>query len=494
MNLLKRRILCWPVAGALVVSALVAAGPAVASGQRWLVDVGDVPVSVSAQYPDLVVTSDANLLTINLPTEFDWAPEDLNAPAPTVVWSISQGGVVVGTAEDPPAPDSGTLNGFGSTGSVDFSTLPTDPPVGSGYVFSIHAVWSPFAPENAGDVVDLEVGFEVTADVDGGDVPVDMTFANATNEVRTYDAALEGPLMGGDTLHLSTGSAESPWDWTTGPDVDRAWATRAQVYGGIGVGATDPMDAAQPLDGPFAVSTPDPNLLVVPLPDVIYAGATTVALQVSSRDAPASGPVVTALVNVTTRFTGSASVLTASTKPAVTGTPVFGKTLHATGGTWAPLSSGNWSLGTVTRTYQWYRGASRITGATTSSHVITAADVGHPVSVHVSATIPGYLRATAVSASVVARAAAAPRASVRPTVSGATLVGRTVTAKKGTWTPSPSSYRYQWLDNGASISGATSATYRIPASKRGHTLSCRVTAILAGHLPGISVTTGHRVT
>jgi hypothetical protein len=494
MNLLNSRTLSWSLAGALVVSALVTAGPASASSHRWTVDVGEVPVSVSATYPALSVTSDTNLLNLSLPAEFDWAPADLDAPAPTVTWTIEQAGAIVGAADDPAAPDTGMLNGFGSTASIDFSTLPTDPPVGSGYVLNIHAVWSQFAPADAGDVVDLNIGFDVTADIDGGDVPIDLTFANATTETRTYDVALEGPLAGGDTLHVSTAAAETPWDWTTGPDADHTWDTKAQVYGGIGIGATDPMDPTQALDGPFAISTPDPTLLVVPLPGVIYSGATTVALTVSSRIAPVSGPVVTARVNVGTSFAGSASALVASTKPVITGTPVFGKTLHATAGTWIPTTSGTWTTGSTTLAYQWYRGSTRITGATGASHVVTVADIGRPLTVHVSATIPGYLRTVVSTTAVVGRPAAAPRATVRPTVVGVVSVGHTVTAKKGTWTLTPTSYRYQWLDNGTAIRSAVASTYRIPASRVGHVLSCRVSAVRAGHTTGTALTAGRRVT
>ena len=55
-------------------------------------------------------------------------------------------------------------------------------------------------------------------------------------------------------------------------------------------------------------------------------------------------------------------------------------------------------------------------------------------------------------------------------------MGSTLTAKPGTWSVAGLSYAYQWLRNGATISGATKATYKVVSADAGKSLSVRVTA------------------
>lgn len=69
-----------------------------------------------------------------------------------------------------------------------------------------------------------------------------------------------------------------------------------------------------------------------------------------------------------------------------------------------------------------------------------------------------------------------PANTVAPVVSGTTTVGQTLSCTTGTWTNTPTSYAYQWLNEGASISGATSSTYLLQASDALFDISCRVTA------------------
>ncbi|MDR0482631.1 MAG: hypothetical protein LBH13_05680 [Cellulomonadaceae bacterium] len=67
-----------------------------------------------------------------------------------------------------------------------------------------------------------------------------------------------------------------------------------------------------------------------------------------------------------------------------------------------------------------------------------------------------------------------------PTVSGSAKVGKTVTAKAGTWT-SGTAHAYQWLRNGAVIAGATKSTYTLGAADKGKKVSVKVTGTKAGH-------------
>ncbi|GAA5203511.1 hypothetical protein [Microbacterium jejuense] len=62
-----------------------------------------------------------------------------------------------------------------------------------------------------------------------------------------------------------------------------------------------------------------------------------------------------------------------------------------------------------------------------------------------------------------------------PTMSGTVKVGSTLTAVPGTWGPKPVTLSYQWLRNGAAISGATGTTYKLTTADAGKKVSVRVT-------------------
>ncbi|MEI7056121.1 M4 family metallopeptidase [Nocardioides sp. CCNWLW239] len=63
-----------------------------------------------------------------------------------------------------------------------------------------------------------------------------------------------------------------------------------------------------------------------------------------------------------------------------------------------------------------------------------------------------------------------------PRITGTQRVGYTLTASKGSWSPAASSVRYQWLRNGAAISGATGSTYKLTGYDHARTIQVRVTA------------------
>jgi hypothetical protein len=81
-----------------------------------------------------------------------------------------------------------------------------------------------------------------------------------------------------------------------------------------------------------------------------------------------------------------------------------------------------------------------------------------------------------------AATAVAPKNKTLPTISGSALVGQPITATHGTWSGTPTSFRYQWAqcaaDGGGcfAISGATNKSYRVRAGDVGHTLRVTVQA------------------
>ncbi len=74
----------------------------------------------------------------------------------------------------------------------------------------------------------------------------------------------------------------------------------------------------------------------------------------------------------------------------------------------------------------------------------------------------------------------APVNTVAPAVTGTAQVGQTLTCSTGTWTNTPTSYTYQWRQDGSDITGATSSTYVPVVGDIGFPLDCVVTAHNAG--------------
>ncbi|MGC4175166.1 glycosyl hydrolase 53 family protein [Demequina sp.] len=180
-----------------------------------------------------------------------------------------------------------------------------------------------------------------------------------------------------------------------------------------------------------------------------------------------------------TATTTSAAVTVAkgtftSTKaPSIGGTPVAGKKLTAYIGTWAPTPS--------SVTYQWYRDGKAISGAKAKTYTVKTSDTGHKITVKVTVGKTGYTSAAKTSASVkiLKRFASTGYAAF----SGYAKVGNTLNAHRGIWSPSPSSYKFQWLRNGVAIPGATSVTYKLTSADKGKKVSVKVTAIKSGYLP-----------
>jgi hypothetical protein len=129
-------------------------------------------------------------------------------------------------------------------------------------------------------------------------------------------------------------------------------------------------------------------------------------------------------------------------------------------------------------TYQWNRAGTAVGGATASTYVPVAADVGNTLTVSVVATNSSGASSPATSAatSAVAAAGSVPVNTVLPTIAGTAQVGQTLTATNGTWANSPTSFTYQWNRAGTAIGGATASTYVPVAADVGNTLTVAVIA------------------
>jgi flagellum-specific peptidoglycan hydrolase FlgJ len=218
--------------------------------------------------------------------------------------------------------------------------------------------------------------------------------------------------------------------------------------------------------------------------------ATSSSYQVTEADAKTSLSVAVTGIRLpyvgVTRSSAAVSAaplpaLDATPKPTVSGTVAVGKTLTAKPGTWKPDK--------VELAYQWYRGADPIDGATKPTYKIQEIDGGSTLAVAVTGTKQGYAAATTSSDATKAVPASKLTATPRPTISGTAAVGKTLTAKPGTWKPDKVELAYQWYRGTNPIDGATKPTYKIQNADGGSTLAVAVTGTKQGY--AAATTTSH---
>jgi len=169
-------------------------------------------------------------------------------------------------------------------------------------------------------------------------------------------------------------------------------------------------------------------------------------------------------------------------KPTVSGTALVGATLSTTGS----------GVGGASYTYQWYRSGAPVSGATSRSYTLGSADVGTQISVTVTASLLGQ-SASKSSAATSQVASGQFGNSKAPYTTGTYKKGRTLKVNPGSWSPSPSSVKYQWLRNGASISRATKQSYKLGSKDKGKRISVRVTISRAGYLTKTVSTASHKI-
>ncbi|MCB0912174.1 MAG: peptidoglycan-binding protein [Propionibacteriaceae bacterium] len=161
-----------------------------------------------------------------------------------------------------------------------------------------------------------------------------------------------------------------------------------------------------------------------------------------------------------------------SDQPSLSGTAKVEQTLKVDAGSWGP--------GSVSLSYQWYRGKTAISGADGTSYDVQAEDAGSKLSVEVSGLKTGYT-ATARTVTTDAVANATFSTTPAPEISGTAKVGETLKADAGTWKPTPGKLSYQWLRGGKAISGATKSSYEVQGDDAKAKLSVAVTATRDGY-------------
>lgn len=162
--------------------------------------------------------------------------------------------------------------------------------------------------------------------------------------------------------------------------------------------------------------------------------------------------------------------------PAITGNTAIGQTLTAVPGSWTDGAS---------LSYLWKREGIKI--GTEPTYTLTDEDKGFSLTVTVTGKKASYNPGSETSARTAEIGAAVVANTAKPTISGTTIQGRTLTAAAGAWSPSAAKLAYQWQRGGAPIEGATGATYKLTEADTGTAITVKVTGTMDGYKGGVGV-------
>lgn len=177
--------------------------------------------------------------------------------------------------------------------------------------------------------------------------------------------------------------------------------------------------------------------------------------------------------------------------PGITGvTPKLNSTKPKVG-TELVADPGAWRPDEVSLAYQWYRGSKAISGATSATYKVTSADYRQKLRVKVTGSAPDHVSVVKYSAYTTAVAVGAFTNQAPPVVQRgadpvtAVAVGDELKVTKGTWTPAPAKYTYQWYRVDAAgkalaVAGATTSTYTVTAADAGGSILAKVTVAANG--------------
>ncbi|KRF07071.1 hypothetical protein ASH00_16125 [Arthrobacter sp. Soil782] len=140
----------------------------------------------------------------------------------------------------------------------------------------------------------------------------------------------------------------------------------------------------------------------------------------------------------------------------------------------------NWGPAPVAMSYQWFVGGASLPASTSDRYTLQPADLGKNIRIVATGAKEGYesdTRSVTTFETVRPGTLTAPA----PTISGTSAVGETLTVAAGAWAPAPVTLTYQWLRNGAAISGATAVNYPLVAADLGAAITVKVTGTKTGY-------------
>jgi surface antigen len=159
--------------------------------------------------------------------------------------------------------------------------------------------------------------------------------------------------------------------------------------------------------------------------------------------------------------------------PTIEGTPQVDQTLTAKRGRWSPGKADS-------RTFQWRADGAPVKSDSQRKLTLTPDLVGKAISVTVEVSRAGYKDVAATSAPTAPVTAATITPDQQPTLTGAFLMGETLTLEPGTASPD-ATRSVQWLRGGEPIRKATGLRYQLTAADLGQTVTAQVTWTRPGY-------------
>jgi hypothetical protein len=176
--------------------------------------------------------------------------------------------------------------------------------------------------------------------------------------------------------------------------------------------------------------------------------------------------------------------VTSTAPPTLSGTPRYDTVVAADPGTWTPEPEST--------AYQWLLDGEPVAGASSSSYTPTLDDIGHELSVQVTASATGFSPGTATSAPSTVRRALF-RDLGRPRVTGGSRFGQVLSFETVQATPAATRLSFQWLRAGRPIAGRTERRHRLSVADVGRLVALRVTLRRAGYAPAVATSAARRV-
>jgi Protein of unknown function (DUF3152) len=175
-----------------------------------------------------------------------------------------------------------------------------------------------------------------------------------------------------------------------------------------------------------------------------------------------------------------AAELVNTVPPSISGHAKFDAELVADPGEWAPAAT--------SYAYRWLRDGEPIKKAREATYHPGLDDLGHRISVRVTASDDTGQTGTATSAETERIERAQLRARSGQKVAGVARYTHALTARLGRWNAEPTRVRFQWRRNGVDIPGATDQRFAIRPEDLGARLRVRITAKAPGY-KAASITT-----
>ena len=170
-----------------------------------------------------------------------------------------------------------------------------------------------------------------------------------------------------------------------------------------------------------------------------------------------------------------ADTLTPVVAPSISGTPEYAATLTANPGQWAPAATAY--------AYQWLRDGQPVPQATAAAYRPGLDDLGHALTVTVTASdgLGGTGAATSAPTMPVQRAVL--KAKGGQVVKGVARFTHTLDAHPGRYVATPSKVTYQWLRGRQPVAGATDKKYAVQPEDVGLRLRVLLTVLSPGYQP-----------